>query len=204
MLLLSAPSMDVLKATLGDLNFESATFDEDPKGIRLSNTLYAASKAFDASSPIRMAIVATSWAEFSKRCALALKAMEDEDKWGFLQAQGVLLTKDAPLHAKAKVAHMYPGQGSQYVGMTHDLYQRYTAVQQVWAQADETMTEVLEGETLSSFVLRSNLSKEEQAEAEHKLKQTEYTQPAMLTADLAIERALNDHGIHPDMVAGHS
>jgi len=99
---------------------------------------------------------------------------------------------------------MYPGQGSQYVGMTHDLYQRYSAVQQVWAQADQTMTEVLDGETLSSFVLRSNLSKEEQVEAEHKLKQTEYTQPAMLTADLAIERALNDHGLHPDMVAGHS
>ena len=204
MLLLSSSSMEELKASLGSLNFEGATFDEDPKGIRLSNTLHEASKGFDASSAIRMAIVATSWAEFSKRCALALKAMDDEDKWGFLQAQGVLLTKDAPLHAKAKVAHMYPGQGSQYVGMTHDLYQRYTAVQQVWAQADDTMTEVLEGETLSSFVLRSNLSKEEQAEAEHKLKQTEYTQPAMLTADLAIERALNDHGLHPDMVAGHS
>ena len=151
-----------------------------------------------------MAIIATSWAEFEKRCALAVKAMDDEEKWGFLQAQGVLITNDAPLHENAKVAHMYPGQGSQYVGMTHDLHQRYSAVQQVWSQADQTMIDVLDGETLSSFVLRSNLSKEEQIEAEHKLKQTEYTQPAMLTADLALERALNDHGLHPDMVAGHS
>ncbi|MBT5727218.1 MAG: acyltransferase domain-containing protein, partial [Euryarchaeota archaeon] len=204
MLLLSSATLDGLKATLQSVNFQGATFDEDPKGMRLSKTLYEASSEFDASAPVRMAIIATSWAEFSKRCALALKAMNDQEKWGFLQAQGVLLTNDAPLHTKAKVAHMYPGQGSQYVGMTHDLYQRYTAVQQVWAQADQTMTEVLDGETLSSFVLRSNLSKEEQVEAEHKLKQTEYTQPAMLTADLAIERALNDHGLHPDMVAGHS
>ena len=204
MMLLSSTTLDGLKATLQSVTFQGATFDEDPKGMRLSKTLYDASSEFDASAPVRMAIIATSWAEFSKRCALALKAMDDQEKWGFLQAQGVLLTNDAPLHAKAKVAHMYPGQGSQYVGMTHDLYQRYTAVQQVWAQADQTMTEVLDGETLSSFVLRSNLSKEEQAEAEHKLKQTEYTQPAMLTADLAIERALNDHGLHPDMVAGHS
>ena len=204
MLLLSSATLDGLKATLQSVNFQGATFDEDPKGMRLSKTLYEASSEFDASAPVRMAIIATSWAEFSKRCALALKAMDDQEKWGFLQAQGVLLTNDAPLHTKAKVAHMYPGQGSQYVGMTHDLYQRYTAVQQVWAQADQTMTEVLDGETLSSFVLRSNLSKEEQVEAEHKLKQTEYTQPAMLTADLAIERALNDHGLHPDMVAGHS
>ncbi len=204
MMLLSSSTLDGLKATLQSVNFQGTTFDEDPKGMRLSKTLYDASSEFDASAPVRMAIIATSWAEFSKRCTLALKAMDDQEKWGFLQAQGVLLTNDAPLHAKAKVAHMYPGQGSQYVGMTHDLHQRYTAVQQVWAQADQTMTEVLDGETLSSFVLRSNLSKEEQVEAEHKLKQTEYTQPAMLTADLAIERALNDHGLHPDMVAGHS
>ena len=76
---------------------------------------------------------------------------------------------------------MYPGQGSQYVGMTHDLWQRFTAVQDVWRLADETMVEVLDGETLSSFVLRSNLSKEEIQDAEAKLKRTEYTQPAMLT-----------------------
>ena len=88
--------------------------------------------------------------------------------------------------------------------MTHDLWQRFTAVQDVWRLADETMVEVLDGETLSSFVLRSNLSKEEIQDAEAKLKRTEYTQPAMLTADLAIERALNDHGLKPDMVAGHS
>ena len=42
------------------------------------------------------------------------------------------------------------------------------------------MVDVLDGETLSSFVLRSNLTKEELIESEHKLKQTEYTQPAML------------------------
>ena len=67
---------------------------------------------------------------------------------------------------------MYPGQGSQYVGMTHDLWQRYS-VQEVWRLADETMVEVLDGETLSSFVLRSNLSKEEIEDAEAKLKRTE-------------------------------
>ena len=88
--------------------------------------------------------------------------------------------------------------------MTYDLHKRYTSVQKVWEKSDETMVEVLDGETLSSFVLRHNLSKEELVESEHKLKQTEYTQPAMLTADLAIERLLNAHGHKPDMVAGHS
>ena len=99
---------------------------------------------------------------------------------------------------------MYPGQGSQYVGMTFDLHQRFTSVQKVWEASDATMVEVLDGETLSSFVLRSGLDDEERKAAEHKLKQTEYTQPAMLTADLAIEHALNAYGYQPDMVAGHS
>ena len=85
---------------------------------------------------------------------------------------------------------VFPGQGSQYVGMTYDLSMRYSGVRKVWEKSDETMNDVLDGETLSSFVLRKDLSKEELIEAEHKLKQTEYTQPAMLTADLAIESAM--------------
>ena len=203
-LLLSATDLSSLHSKLEKIDFAGTHFDDDPRGLRLSSALNAASSEYDSSEAFRMCIVATSWGEFHKRTELAAKAMSDPEKWGFLQAQGILLTNDPALHPKAKVAHMYPGQGSQYVGMTYDLYQRYSAVQKVWTQADETMVEVLDGESLSSFVLRSNLSKEERIEAEHKLKQTEYTQPAMLTADLAIERALNDHGQMPDMVAGHS
>ena len=203
-LLLSANDLDSLQKQLDSVGFEGSHFDEDPRGLRLSSALNLASSKYSAVDAVRMCIVATSWAEFHKKTALASKAMNDPEKWGFLQAQGILLTNDPALHPKAKIAHMYPGQGSQYVGMTHDLHQRYSSVQKVWEQADQTMVDVLDGETLSSFVLRSNLTKEERIEAEHKLKQTEYTQPAMLTADLAIERALNDHGQKPDMVAGHS
>ena len=59
-------------------------------------------------------------------------------------------------------------------------------------------------EKLSPPLFFGGLDDEERKAAEHKLKQTEYTQPAMLTADLAIEHALNAYGYQPDMVAGHS
>ena len=203
MLLLSAATIGDLQGKLESLSFSGPNFDEDPRGRRLSVELDTASQ-FNVSDDFRMAIIATSWAEFDKRTSLAIKAMSDKEKWGFLQAQGILLTDETALPEKAKIAHMYPGQGSQYVGMTYDLHKRYTSVQKVWEKSDETMVEVLDGETLSSFVLRHNLTKEELVESEHKLKQTEYTQPAMLTADLAIERLLNAHGHKPDMVAGHS
>ena len=203
-LLLSASSLNGLHETLANVSFSGPLFDDDPRGRRLSEALQHASQTFDAEAPFRMALVATSWAEFSKRQALAGQAMMDAEKWGFLQAQGVLITDQPPMPPEAKTVHMYPGQGSQYVGMTADLVQRFTAPSDVWSQADETMVDVLGGETLSGFVLRSSLSKDELKEAEHKLKQTEYTQPAMLTADLAIERTLQAYGHTPDMVAGHS
>ena len=55
-------------------------------------------------------------------------------------------------YSASKSCHMYPGQGSQYVGMTFDLWKRFGKVQQVWEAADETMVDVLDGETLSGFV----------------------------------------------------
>ncbi len=203
-LLLSGPSIESLTIALESTSFSGPVFDDDPRGLRLSMALQSASGSYDPSHPCRLALVATSWAEFEKRKALATSSMSDSGKWGFLQAQGVLVSDQPSMPEGVKIAHMYPGQGSQYVGMTHDLHQRYTPVQEVWEASDSTMVEVLDGETLSSFVLRSGLNDEERKAAEHKLKQTEYTQPAMLTADLAIEHALNAYGHEPDMVAGHS
>jgi acyl transferase domain-containing protein len=203
LLLLSGESLAAVKSKLTAISFSGPNFDNDPRGMRLSFTLQDY-WSYSESDSVRMAITATSWAELSKRTDLALKAMDDKDKWGFLMSQGIMISDDAALPANAKVAHMYPGQGSQYVGMTLDLNSRFSGVGKVWDKADVTMVDVLDGETLSSFVLRENLSAEQRKEAEHKLKQTEYTQPAMLTADLAIEAALNSHGHNPDMVAGHS
>ena len=203
LLLVSANSVEGLATKLQAISFEGPSFDEDPCGRRLSSELFKASQ-YNKEDSHRMAIVATKWEDFDKRVALAIKAIDDKAKWGFLQSQGVMVTDEPILPSGTKIAHMYPGQGSQYVGMTFDLFKRYTSVQKVWEKSDETMVDVLDGETLSSFVLRNNLTKEELIESEHKLKQTEYTQPAMLTADLAIERLLNAHGQKPDMVAGHS
>ena len=203
LLLLSGSSIDAVRTKLTAVSFKGPNFDDDPSGIRLSFTLPEA-WSFNPSDSVRMAISATSWAEFNKRTELALKAMDDKAKWGFLMSQGIMISDDPALPSESKVAHMYPGQGSQYVGMTLDLNHRFSGVGKVWEKADITMVDVLEGETLSSFVLRDNLSQDEKKEAEFKLKQTEYTQPAMLTADLAIEAALNAHGHKPDMVAGHS
>ena len=205
-LLVNSPDLESLKVQMKSIRnelFTGSNFDDDPLGKRLSSVLPDTSKGYVAEG-VRCAIIASDWSQLSKRFDLFEKSIDDRDKWEFLSKQMILITDTAPLPPQAKVAQLYPGQGSQYVGMTLDLSKRYLCVGDTWDEADQTMTDVLDGETLSSFVLRENLNDDEKKEAEFKLKQTEYTQPAMLTADLALYRLLKEHGLEPDMVAGHS
>ena len=205
-LLANAETLSELQAKMATLRadlFSGPNFDDNPNGKRLSSTLPEVSRDYVAEG-VRCAIVASDWAQLEKRFDLFESACEDRSKWDFLSKQMVMITDTVAIPKQAKVAHLYPGQGSQYVGMTLDLSKRYKCIGETWEEADRTMVEILEGETLSSFVLRENLSEEERKEAEYKLKQTEYTQPAMLTADLALYRLLKAHGLEPDMVAGHS
>ena len=85
---------------------------------------------------------------------------------------------------------MFPGQGSQTVGMGKVLAQQFPECREVFEEADAAL-----GEPLSRLIF------EGPAEA---LMLTENTQPAILTTSIAACRALASQGIEPDMVAGHS
>ncbi|MDP6180722.1 MAG: ACP S-malonyltransferase, partial [Desulfatiglandales bacterium] len=91
----------------------------------------------------------------------------------------------------AKWAFLFPGQGSQYVGMGKDLKNNFKAAADVFAEADEALHEHI---TTLCF---------EGPEADLKL--TMNTQPAILTASVAVLKVLqSETGITPSMVAGHS
>ena len=204
-LLVNGNSEEALLERLGEISAElfdgTPTFDDHPTGKRLSRALPLSSLGFKPEG-IRLSIVATSWPQLEKRIALAKEGITDPGRHSFLKSQQIHI-EDAPLDPNAKLAHMYPGQGSQYLGMTLDLAQRYHVVASTWKEADGIMTPII-GEPLSGIVLNNNLSGADMEEAQSRLTQTEFTQPAMLTADLAIDRLLADHEIFPDMVAGHS
>ena len=196
-----ASEIERVKSTL--FSSSISNFDDDPAGRRLSAVLSDLSSGFEPQGA-RCGIVATNWEQLAKRMDLLSENISDPSKWTFLAKQMVFITEEEALPADAKLVQMFPGQGSQYVGMTLDLSKRFEVIGETWAEADSTMAEILAGEKLSEFVLRDNLTEEQAKVAEEKLKQTEFTQPAMLTADLAIYRLLSEHGINPDMVAGHS
>jgi [acyl-carrier-protein] S-malonyltransferase len=89
-----------------------------------------------------------------------------------------------------KIAFLFPGQGSQAVGMCHELAARYPIVRDTFAEADEAV-----GFPLTKLIA--------EGPAED-LKLTENTQPAILTVSTAVVRVLALHGIKPALVAGHS
>ncbi len=90
----------------------------------------------------------------------------------------------------SKLAFLFPGQGSQYPGMGRDLAEKYPESRAVFEEADAALG-------FSIFKLCCEGT-------EDALKQTENTQPAILTVSIAAYRALERRGITPDFAAGHS
>ena len=89
-----------------------------------------------------------------------------------------------------KIAYIFPGQGTQIVGMGKDLYEKYDEVKNVYKRVDEVLGESVENITY-------NISQEE-------LNETQNTQIAIYTMSMAILEILNKKGIKPDALAGLS
>jgi [acyl-carrier-protein] S-malonyltransferase len=89
-----------------------------------------------------------------------------------------------------KVAFVFPGQASQYPGMGKELADTYPVAKSVFDEADEAL-----GFSISKMCFEGS---------EEDLKLTENTQPAILTCSVATYRILEEKGLAPDFVAGHS
>lgn len=88
-------------------------------------------------------------------------------------------------------AIVFPGQGSQAVGMLADLYQSHPVVKDTFQEASDAL-----GYDMWTLVSE---------DADNKLNQTEFTQPALLTSSVAVWRAyLETGGEKPTFLAGHS
>ncbi|MEK7704113.1 MAG: SDR family NAD(P)-dependent oxidoreductase [Myxococcota bacterium] len=120
-----------------------------------------------------------------------------------LATQGIFVSEGEPLAQRGKVAFLFPGQGSQYIGMLRDLADRFPVVASTFAEADAVLQPLI-GESLSALAWPSVTGDDQVQRAELRLRQTEFCQPAMLAADVAMFRLFAQYGIHPDMVAGHS
>src|SRR6266852_46261 len=93
-------------------------------------------------------------------------------------------------HLNGPLAFLFPGQGSQVIGMGKELAEKYPVARQTFEEADGA--------------LRYKLSQLCFEGPEEKLRLTEITQPAILTTSIAAWRVLREKGVNPSFVAGHS
>jgi len=93
-------------------------------------------------------------------------------------------------HLISPIVFMFPGQGSQQVGMGRELAALYPVAKETFDEADEAL-----GYKLSNLCFEG---------PEDQLRLTEITQPAILTASVAAWRVLQSQGITPSHVVGHS
>jgi [acyl-carrier-protein] S-malonyltransferase len=90
----------------------------------------------------------------------------------------------------SKIALVFPGQGSQFVGMGKELVEEFEVARKVFDEADENL-----GYSLSTLCFEG---------PEEELKLTYHTQPAILTTSVALYELVKDKLKKPDFVAGHS
>lgn len=94
----------------------------------------------------------------------------------------------------SKPAFLFPGQGSQIVGMGQDLYDHFPTARSVFEEANDAL-----GYALSKLIFEG---------PDDQLKLTAHTQPAILTVSVAAARLLQEQlvgsGIQPAFAAGHS
>ena len=87
-------------------------------------------------------------------------------------------------------AFLFPGQGSQYVGMGEDIFNQSPAVQETYESASD--------------ILGSNLRDISFRGPDTRLKETQFTQPAIFVHSVVVDTLLKEKNIQPHAVAGHS
>lgn len=88
-----------------------------------------------------------------------------------------------------KIAFVFPGQGAQKAGMGLDFYKEYATAREVYEKAGAWL-----GMDVKALCFEEN----------DRLNQTQYTQAAMVATSMAMERVIEERGLHPDITAGLS
>ena len=108
--------------------------------------------------------------------------------------QGLIIQGQVDEKQPPKIAFLFTGQGSQYAGMAHQLYQTQPTFRQTLEQG-ESIYQKLTGKSLLEIIF---------ANSDEILTQTSYTQPALFIIEVALAQLWQSWGIEPIAILGHS
>ncbi len=203
LLLLAAASANELSLRLRELANKTAPLAKIASDSRI---------AWDAltNKSYRLAIVASSTQELTQRLAVARARIDaapeqtfelpDGSCYGIGTSEGKVSPEG---DTEAKVAMLFPGQGSQYLAMGDALAMQFESARQVWDQAANLN---MDGETPLHQVVfpRPVFSTPDLAEQQAELTATEWAQPAIGAHSAALLAQLRALGVNADAYAGHS
>ena len=198
---LIALSADTIESLNEQLTQWRAFVEEAPSPAAVAFRAQQSRRAFSPSHALRLTLITESGADPARLLADATAAMATE---GHQQSWHLPNVFFGGPRRPGRVAFLFPGQASQYVGMGRDLMCVFPEARAAMAEADEDMPPG-DGERLSERVFpRPVFDEDTRLGQQAALTRTDVAQPALGAVSLAMLRVVQRFGVRPDCTAGHS
>ncbi len=189
-------------ATAAELAKVAAGWAELGEGAALARTAQASQQAFDATQPWRAAIVAATAEQLTAKVA-KLRALLDAPRGEPAPADDIYLARGTAAAGAAGIAFLFPGQGSQSVGMAAEVPLQFAPAMAAWERVEAKSAPG--SSRLCDLVYPvPAFTPAAVAEQETILRRTENAQPALGAVSLGYLAVLNAAGVRPALTGGHS
>ncbi|MEU1816993.1 SDR family NAD(P)-dependent oxidoreductase [Streptomyces roseifaciens] len=199
LLLLCAESAEELREQVADLRRAAVEAGARPAHA-LAGLARRSQEGFRPDAGRRLAVLATDTAGLVERLDRATAALDT----GESPSRPLALHWGTGPCEPGRLAWLFPGQGSQYVGMGADLAAHHPGALAVWDAVGGTGGTDPGGTPLHRVVFPPPLPDGRRAAQQELLTATEWAQPALSAHSLALLALLDEFGLRPDAVAGHS
>ncbi|MCK5545552.1 MAG: polyketide synthase dehydratase domain-containing protein [Desulfobulbaceae bacterium] len=166
----------------------------------LADLAFSLNKVF-MDHPYRLAIIASSLEELSKKISYGVERLQDGNRNRIKDRSGIYFF-ETPLAKKGKLAFLFPGEGSQYVNMLADLCLFFPEARSCFDLLDRAYADHPRGYLPSHFIFPP--TEQEKKKADQIIFSMEGAVDAVSTANRALFKIFTTLGIVPDAIIGHS